>query len=946
MSEATQQSPRRPHEEPSATSATSAADEELLVALADDFAARVRRGEHPTVGEYVAKHSDLADRIRKVLSTIALVEDARSAHPASAAEAPGTTIGRYKLLERIGEGGFGVVYMAEQHDPVRRKVALKVVKPGMDSRQVLARFDAERQALAIMDHPNIARVFDGGMTDTGRPYFVMELVKGEPITSYCDTHQLSPRQRLELFVQVCDAVQHAHQKGIIHRDIKPSNVLVAMHDTTPVVKVIDFGVAKALGQELTERTLFTGFAQLLGTPLYMSPEQAGESAIDVDTRSDIYSLGVLLYELLTSTTPFDKERFRKAAQDEIRRIIREEEPPRPSTRLSESRDRLPSISAQRHTEPAKLTKLIRGELDWIVMKALEKDRARRYETASGFARDVERYLRDEQVLACPPSATYRLRKLTRRYRVPLAVATSFVLLLVVASVVSTWRAVRARRAEADALYQRDAKDEARRDAVAQAQRAKEMLDFLVGALGTADPSKGGRTVTVAEVLDRAEKDLETSLADQPLSRANLLRAIGKSRSALGLYREAIEPLTAAVGLCESELGGNDLYTLAVMHDLAGSYVGADRRADAIALYEKVVARRREKLGPDHPDTIASIRALTAVRSTWLAGEEPKAVAIQEQAMAAIQEKLGEKDRQTIAAKVRLAGAYLAVDRFDDAIAVYQQARAAAEEALGADHPFTLVTMNGLGYAFFRAGRADEAIALLEKTLAARRAKLGPRHADTLTTVQNLATSLSKARRFDDAIPLFEEAIAGRRDMLGPHHIETIISMEILARNYRSQGRFDKAVPLCEETLATAMQGRYGPGGGVGRRITELLIAIYYEAGRIDDAVATHEKLAVAVTAGNSPQELNNFAWAFATSPREEFRNGPRAVEYASKAVQAAPGNGAFHNTLGVAHYRAGDYEAAVEALTKSMSLSRSGDATDRFFLAMAEWQLGNKPAAR
>src|SRR5688500_6720872 len=329
-------------------------------------------------------------------------------------ERPGGTIGRYKLLERIGEGGFGVVYMAEQLAPVRRKVALKVIKPGMDSRQVLARFDAERQALAIMDHPNIAKVFDGGMTDTGRPYFVMELVKGEPITSYCDANQLAPRQRLELFVQVCDAVQHAHQKGVIHRDIKPTNVLVMMYDTKPVVKVIDFGVAKALGQELTDRTLFTGFAQLLGTPLYMSPEQAGQSGLDVDTRSDIYSLGVLLYELLTGTTPFDKERFRRAAQEEIRRIIREEEPPRPSTRLSESKDRLPSISAQRHTEPAKLTKLVRGELDWIVMKALEKDRSRRYETANGLARDVQRYLNDETVQACPPSAGYRLGKFARR----------------------------------------------------------------------------------------------------------------------------------------------------------------------------------------------------------------------------------------------------------------------------------------------------------------------------------------------------------------------------------------------------------------------------------------------------------------------------------------------------------------------------------------------------
>ena len=330
------------------------------------------------------------------------------------AEGPGTLIGSYKLLERIGEGGFGVVYMAEQLKPVRRKVALKIVKPGMDTRQVIARFEAERQALAIMDHANIAKVLDGGVSPSGRPYFVMDLIKGVPITEFCDQNQLSARRRLELFITVCHAVQHAHQKGIIHRDLKPSNVLITQHDTTPVVKIIDFGVAKALGQELTEKTLFTGFAQMLGTPLYMSPEQAGQSGLDVDTRSDIYSLGVLLYELLTGTTPFDGERFKTAAFDEIRRIIREEEPLKPSSRVSAARETLKSISAQRQTEPAKLTKLLKGDIDWIVMKALEKDRTRRYVTANAFAEDLEHCLAGEPVKARPPSTSYRVRKFVRR----------------------------------------------------------------------------------------------------------------------------------------------------------------------------------------------------------------------------------------------------------------------------------------------------------------------------------------------------------------------------------------------------------------------------------------------------------------------------------------------------------------------------------------------------
>ena len=375
-------------------------------------------------------------------------------------EGPGTLIGPYKVLEQIGEGGFGVVFLAEQQYPVRRKVALKVLKPGMDTRQVVARFEAERQALAIMDHPHIAKVFDGGATPSGRPYFVMELVKGVPITEFCDQNHLTPRQRLELFLPVCQAVQHAHQKGIIHRDLKPSNVLVSRHDTTPMVKVIDFGVAKALGQELTDKTLFTGIAQMIGTPLYMSPEQAGMSDLDVDTRSDIYSLGVLLYELLTGTTPFSKDRFKQAAYDEIRRIIREEEPPSPSTRLALSTETLTSVSAQRHMDPAKLTKLVRGELDWIVMKALEKDRNRRYETANSFAMDVQRYLADEPVLACSPSAGYRLRKLVRRNKGPVLAASMVVLALVVGLIGTTWAMVRATDAEAEAVSETKLKETA------------------------------------------------------------------------------------------------------------------------------------------------------------------------------------------------------------------------------------------------------------------------------------------------------------------------------------------------------------------------------------------------------------------------------------------------------------------------------------------------------
>jgi serine/threonine protein kinase len=377
--------------------------------------------------------------------------------------------GKYKLVEAIGAGGMGNVLMAQQTEPVKRAVAVKVIKAGMDSKAVLARFEAERQALAMMDHPNIAKVLDAGTTDGGRPFFVMELVKGTPITRYCDEHKLTPRQRLELFVPVCQAIQHAHQKGVIHRDIKPSNVLVALYDDRPVPKVIDFGVAKAAGQALTDKTLMTEFGAVVGTPEYMSPEQASLNNLDIDTRSDVYSLGVLLYELLTGTTPVDRKSLGKAALLEILRIVREVEARKPSAKLS-SIDTLPSVAANRGTEPAKLSRLMKGELDWLVMKALEKDRTRRYETANGLARDIQRYLADEVVEARPPSVGYRVSKFVRRHKGQV-IAASLVLLALVGGIVGTTVGLfEAQRQEKIARDETTEKEKAR---AAEALRVKE-----------------------------------------------------------------------------------------------------------------------------------------------------------------------------------------------------------------------------------------------------------------------------------------------------------------------------------------------------------------------------------------------------------------------------------------------------------------------------------------
>lgn len=458
--------------------------DDVLAELADEFLHRYRAGENPSVAEFASRHPQLADRIRDLLSAVVVMEQpvGGATHDLrKSTERVGDTIDRYKLLECIGEGGFGVVYMAEQLQPVRRKVALKIIKPGMDTRQVIARFEAERQALSLMEHPNIAKVYDAGTTQGGRPYFVMELVKGQPITQYCDEKHLTPRERLALFLPVCQAIQHAHQKGIIHRDVKPTNVLVAEYDERPVPKVIDFGVAKAISQPLTDRTMFTGFGQIVGTLEYMSPEQAKVNQLDIDTRSDIYSLGVLMYELLTGSTPIEKQRLRSAAWDEMLRIIREEEPPKPSARLSSLSDShhpagsgregvsagatqnanlAITIADRRGTDPRRLQQTVRGELDWIVMKALEKDRARRYETASNFAMDIQRYLADEPVQACPPSASYRLRKFTRKNRVPLAVAAGLLLLLMTTAVVGAYHLIRigAERALARSETSEDALD--------------------------------------------------------------------------------------------------------------------------------------------------------------------------------------------------------------------------------------------------------------------------------------------------------------------------------------------------------------------------------------------------------------------------------------------------------------------------------------------------------
>jgi serine/threonine protein kinase len=541
------------------------------------------------------------------------VDKAAATHAESIAERPGTVIGPYKLLEQIGEGGFGVVFLAEQTQPVQRQVALKIIKPGIDSREVIARFEQERQALAMMDHPNIAKVLDAGTIESepriseprplgsgadqplthvrgsGRPYFVMELVKGVPFTKYCDQQHLSLVERLELFIPVCQAVQHAHQKGIIHRDLKPSNVLIALYDGKPIPKVIDFGVAKATAQKLTGRTLFTEVGQIIGTFEYMAPEQADLNNLDIDTRADIYSLGALLYRLLAGTPPFTAEQLRSVPFTEMLRMIREVEPPKPSTKLASSQE-LPAIAAHHKLEPKKLTKLVKGELDWIVMKALEKDRDRRYETANGLARDIQRYLADEPVQACPPSAGYRLRKFVRRNKGPVLAATTIFLVLLGGIVGTTWGMLTAKAAAKEEKLAKEEEKLAKEIAQQSNAMTTGVLDFvetkILAAARPKDQEGGlGHDVKLADAIKAALAFVEKSFTDQPQIEARLRTTMGISFVYLGDSKTAAEQHEKARALCTELLGSDHPATLESMMSLASAYAQASRNQDAIKLLE-------------------------------------------------------------------------------------------------------------------------------------------------------------------------------------------------------------------------------------------------------------------------------------------------------------------------------------------------------------------------
>jgi tetratricopeptide (TPR) repeat protein len=868
--------------------------------------------------------------------------------------------GRYKLVEEVGEGGMGTVWMAQQSEPVKRLVALKVIKPGMDSKQVMARFEAERQALALMDHPHIARILDCGTTAGGRPYFVMELVKGVPLTRYCDEHRLTPRQRLELFIPVCQAIQHAHQKGIIHRDIKPSNVLVALYDGKPVPKVIDFGIAKATGQQLTERTLVTGFGAVVGTLEYMSPEQAELNQLDIDTRSDIYSLGVLLYELLTGSTPLTRKRIKEVALLEVLRVIREEEPPRPSTRLAESKDTLPSISAQRHTEPAKLTKLVRGELDWIVMKALDKDRNRRYETANGFAMDVQRYLADEPVQACPPSAWYRFRKFARRNKTRLAVAGLILFFMAVLGGGGGW-VVRDRAArEQEAARQRldreqrltaqvemilDEVDRLEREQKwPEAQAAVERAEAVLVGGEAADTLHQRvrdvlRDLAFVARLDRIRHKRDTLVE----GKYNNARAARDFALAFRDYGVDVEAQAAAVARLrqKSALAAPIVAALddwvPALRDLGeGEPIWKPLLAVAQGLDpDPMRCRLRSMRGqPATPELQAELRQLA--ESVDINAESPAtlrslALTLERAQLADAALRIWRDGQYAYPAdfwlNFDLGYRFYHLKEHAEAVRYYSIAVSIRPDSAAAHHnlggtlhaqkkldeavaeyrkaitldPKNALAHNSLGGALYDQNKLDEAVAEYHNAIA-----LDPKYAPAHC---NLGNALRDQGKLVEAVAECRKAIA-----LDP---KLAMAHNNLGNALRDQGKLDEAVAECR--TAIGIDPKYAPSHS-------NLGAALCEQGKLDEAVAEC-RTAIALDPKYAPAYVN-----LGAALREQ-RKLDEAVAECRKAIALDSKLALAHNNLGNVLYYQGKLDEAVAECRKAIALDSK--------LALAHYNLGN-----
>jgi non-specific serine/threonine protein kinase/serine/threonine-protein kinase len=740
-------------------------------------------------------------------------------------------IGPYETVGVIGKGGMGIVYLAEQKEPVRRRVALKLIKLGMDTQEVIARFQSERQVLALLNHPNIARVFDAGATASGRPYFVMEYVAGIGLTHYCDQHHLGVRERVELLIQVCEAVQHAHQKGIIHRDLKPSNVLVMVQDDRPVPKVIDFGLAKVIGGELTNQSLLTQQGEILGTPAYMSPEQADARTLDVDTRTDVYSLGAMLYELLVGAAPFDSWVLRKVSHSELQRIIREVHPAKPSTQIIALTRQSTDGTQKPQAELRRLARQLQGDLDWITLKAMDKDRTRRYATPSELAADLRRYLNGEPVLARPPSLGYRLGKFVRKHRVPVAAAVAVLLALVGGLAVTTRLYLKASAAQRLAENHR--------------LEAEAINGFLVkDMLESAEPEQArGRKIPVEEVLANAAAKIDHAFLNQPEAEARVRHTLGRAYTRLGLAAQAEPHLQRALELYRQAHGPEDADTLEVLTSLVTALeLQGDpaKRQAARSLCDQCLETCRRVLPEDHPVTLAALSNSANLLSQR--GEHAEAQRLYEQVLRARRSLPDSDPRDLLGTMNSLASELFLQGKLAEAERLYREALEASQRILGPDHPETLNALHNLALTLStQPDRVNEARPLAEQTLGARRRILGPEHWHTLAALNTLAGLFYQQGNFAEAGRLYGDLAATSQRVLGPDHDLTLTAQNNLAKALAGQGKLQEAKDLYRQTLEVRRR-LLGPGHRATLSTLNNLAYLLHREGQLAAAEAAYREV--------------------------------------------------------------------------------------------------------